>query len=259
LTKSERELLAVAALQDDDLFAQLMEEEDLRLALANNAFRQELRFKLRKLQSGYQEPWSQRISGMFRAKWTIPVSALAALAVILLIRQGYIGESSPVANVVLGPSTISALHSAGILETPGEPERRLEQQSYAEPPARGHDASISFDRGGRSPAYQIGDRQRIGFVVDTDCRVLLVEERPDGSSVRLFPNRFQSSSLVPAKSTILIPPPGQGDLVVEGPTGRRTVRLLIFPPEVDPLQENVNWPELRERARVIDKEYEVKP
>jgi len=259
LTKSERELLVNAALRDDELFAELVEEDDLREALADEPFRQQLRVRLRVLQAGYKEPLSQRLSMLFRARWTIPVSALAALTIVLLIRQGYISEQSPVAGVFLSSGTVTALHAAGILETPEGPERRLEQQSYAEPPARARDAAISLDRTGRNPVYRIGDRQRVGFRVDSDSRVLLIEEREDGSTVRLFPNRFQSSTLVSANTTILVPPPGQGDLVVENPAGRRTLRLLILPPDVDPLRENADWTQLRAQAKMIDQRYEVKP
>lgn len=259
LTKSERELLTHAALRDDELFAELVEADDLREVLADESFRQKLRARLRELQAGYRQPWRERLAGLFKARWMIPVSALAVLSTILLIRQGYIGESSPAARVLLGPESISALHLAGILETPAESEKRLEQQSSADPPKAAQGASISVDRTGRIPVYRAGDRQRVGFLVKSEARVLLIEERADGSSVRLFPNRFQSSTLVHANATILIPPAGQGDLIVEGPPGRRTLRLLIFPADVDSLQPGVDWSQLRGQARVVEKRYEVKP
>lgn len=259
LTKTEREELMRAALEDPSLFEELVEEEDWRAALSAEPFRETLRRRLRKLLADSKHSWSERFSAVFRMKWITVLSATAALAVILLIRQGVVPESSPMANIVLGPGTVPALRAAGILEQPGEPEKRLASQSRTEPAPVAQGASIGLDRGGAEPHYRVGDRQRIGFQIPAKANVLLIEERPDGAAVRLFPNRFQSSPAVTPGVTVLVPPAGQGDLEVEGPAGRRTLRLLVFPPDVDPLTSNTSWAEIRGRARAIEKHYEVEP
>ena len=102
----------------------------------------------------------------------IPVGAVAAIGVILLIRQGTVSESSTLAQVVLGPGTIPALHAAGILDEPAAPERRMERQIATDPPKRLGGGSIGLDQSGRKPVYRVGDRQRIGFEVDSESRVL---------------------------------------------------------------------------------------
>lgn len=259
LTKTEREALARAVLEDPALFEEFVEEEDWRGALADQAFRQRLRSRLRDLTPPAPVPWSERLGLVFRYRWITVATAAAALATIVLIRQGVIGESSPVARVVLGPDTIPALHAAGLLEPPTAPEKRLESESQSAPPARARGAALSLDRRGSNPVYTIGGRLRIGFRVPADGNVLLVEERAAGEPVRLFPNRFQSSAAVRANRTMLVPPAGQGDLEVDGPPGPRTLRLLVFPAGVDPLAEGIDWREVRDQALVVERTYEVKP
>ena len=259
LTKTEREALARAVLEDPALFEEFVEEEDWRGALADPAFRQRLQRRLRDLTPPAPVPWIERLGLVFRYRWITVATAAAALATIALIRQGVIGESSPVARVVLGPDTIPALHAAGLLEPATAPEKRLESESQSAPPARAKGAALSLDRRGSNPVYTIGGRLRIGFRVPADGNVLLIEERAAGEPVRLFPNRFQSSSAVRANRTMLVPPAGQGDLEVDGPPGPRTLRLLVFPAGVDPLAEGIDWQEVREQAQVVERTYEVKP
>jgi hypothetical protein len=258
LTKGEREALLRAALEDQALFEELVEEEDWRAALGEEAFRLRLRRRLRELAPA-RTSWSDRLGISFRYRWLALGSAVAALAVVLLIRQGVLTESSPVAQVVLGPGAIPALHTAGLLEEPGAPERRLEEDSRTAPPRAAEQIALNLDRGGRNPVYRVGDRQRIGFKLAHDASVLLLEERADGSSVRLFPNRFQSSPAVRGGETVLVPPAGQGDLEVDGPAGARTLRLLVFPSDRDPLTSTADWREFRGGARVAEEGYQVKP
>jgi Domain of unknown function (DUF4384) len=260
LTKTEREALMRAALDDPALFEELVEEEDWRAALGDADFRQGLRRRLHELAGEERTSWTDRFRVVFRLRWAISAaSAVAALAVLILIRQGNLSESSQVARVVLGPSTIPALRAAGLLEEPGASEARIEAESRSDPPAADRGVALNLDREGTRPVYRMGDRQRIGFRVPADANVLLLEERAGGSSVRLFPNRFQSSAAVSANRTILVPPAGQGDLEVDGPPGRRTLRLLIFPSDVDPLAPDVNWRQVRARARAVERNYEVRP
>ncbi len=267
LTKSEREILMRAALEDPSIFEQFVEEDDWRGALDDEDFRRQLRARLQHMEAARPRPWYHLLSvaarNALRPQLLLPASALAAVAVVMLIRQGVISETSPVAGVVLGPGTIPALHAAGLLEQPAPQANRQEQQfveqSRSAPPRRSGGGSLGLDRSGSTPTYSLGDRQRIGISVARDSNVLLVEERGDGSVVRLFPNKFQSSPSIKASQTVLVPPAGQGDLAVEGPPGRRTLRLLIFPPDVDPLSPDVDWNQARQQASVVEKHYQVQP
>ena len=261
LTKSEREILMRAALEDPTIFEQFVEEDDWRGALDDEDFRLKLRTRLQQMEAARPRPWYHLLSAaarnMLRPQWLLPASALLAVAVVMLIRQGVISENSTVAGVVLGPGTIPALHAAGLLDQVNGQERQFVEQSRSAPPRRSGGGSLALDRSGSTPTYYLGDRQRIGISVARDSNVLLVEERGDGSVVRLFPNKFQSSPSLKASQTVLVPPAGQGDLAIEGPPGKRTLRLLIFPPDVDPLSPDVDWNQARQQASVVEKHYQV--
>ncbi len=282
LTRDEREALMLAASQDDELFAALVEADDLREALSDDAFRHELIRNLRVASPETEQSLWGRLrhfvsralgarggvgdpaagwqpAPRWRFGWPAVASAALAIVAIVLIRIGTISETSPVARIALGPGTIPALHAAGILEGPSPSESRLESQSRQAPPADGKgSATLALDRSGAIPEYRIGDRLRIGFSVASPANALLIEERPDGSTVRLFPNRFTSSPGVAKGVTTLVPPAGQGDFEVEGPAGRRTLRLLIFPASVDPLASELDWESVRAQARVVERPYEIR-
>ena len=263
LTRTERDILMEAALRDDHLFAELAEEEDLRLVLADEPFRQRLISELQARQVVAPRPsrlriLAQHLTPRFHFGWLTAAGAVAALIVIVLIRQGTVSETSPLAKIMLGPGTLPALHSAGILEEPGVAERDLESGARTEPPPSASDAAIALDRTGAVPEYRPGDRMRIGFRVANDSRALLLEERPDGATVRLFPNRFQSSTAVRGNEMVMIPPAGQGDLEVEGQSGRRTLRLLIFPANIDPLAPDTQWDRIKGQARATQRDSVVR-
>jgi hypothetical protein len=259
LTKTERERLMRAVLEDTQLFEAFVEEEEWRAVLSDTGFRTHLRARLRELLKGVRTSWRERFGWLLRPQWLAVASAAVAIVVVVLIRQGFVPESSPVAKVVLGSDALPALQAAGILEVPDERESKLETDSRSVPPKDAGDAAIALDREGDKPTYHVGDRQRIGFRISVEASVILVETRADGSIVRLYPNRFQSSPVVKPGDTVLVPPAGQGDLTVEGPTGERSLRLLVFLPSVDPLAANVSWAQVRDQARAVEKKYEVLP
>jgi hypothetical protein len=255
LTKSERDAILGAAIADQEFFNELMEEEEMRIALDDDVFRDRLRTKLVSLGAGKEpSPWRIR----FGLHWLTAVSVAAALIVVILIGTGNLSENSTLAGVALGPGTIPALHAVGLLKEQTVSEQRFDDDSRTAPPPSAKGANVELDRTGRNPSYRIGDRQRIGFSVPEDSTALLLEDRLDGSTVRLFPNRFSSSPHVPAGQTILVPPAGQGDLAVEGLVGQRKLRLLIFPSSVDPANPAADWQELRKQSKTVEKRYEVK-
>lgn len=127
------------------------------------------------------------------------------------------------------------------------------------PPQQAIQVEVGLDKDGLQPAYGLGERMRIGFRVRSNSNAVLIEVHNDGSTIRLFPNRFMSSSLVEADRQVLIPPAGQGDLEVGGMPGSRRLRLIVTPLAVDPL--TVNIPEmtaLAGKVTIVEKEYSVK-
>ncbi len=259
LNRTESEQLTQAALEDQALFDELLELESLRNILADPQARSQIKSDLR------QRVERDGISILEKARrflfrpGVIPALSFALMVLlVVLVRQGIVRETSPAVQVTLGPEGMPLLRAAGILE-PREGEEQRLREVRDEPVRQSASGEIAFDRLGRNPSYRVGDPMRIGFKVSQDASVVMLEEREDGTSVRLFPNRFQSTSEVRGRETILVPPAGQGPLEVEPPAGRRTVRVLVFPPNLDPLDPSQSWEKIRQRASMLERTYEVQP
>jgi hypothetical protein len=258
LTESERTQLANAALADPAVFAALVEEENWREALEDNVFRRRVKERLRQLGAEKEPYWTRLVHYLLSPRGMLSAGgALAAVTVTVLVQFGVFRSSPALIQVNLGPSNVPASAVASLASEPLNAESALRSRSHAQPPPKDSHAVLQLDRPGRSPVYQVGDHQRIGFRLEQDANVVLWEERADGGSFRLFPNRFQSSPFVEAGKTALIPPAGQGDLAVQAPAGPRVLRLLIFPPNRNPLDGQDSWDRLRQEAREVRLVYEV--
>jgi len=75
----------------------------------------------------------------------------------------------------------------------------------------------------------------LSFRVHGESRPLVIEERARRETVVLFPPPGQGSVKVPAWQPVEVTDPGGGMYVVRDPPGPRRVRLVVFPPDVDPL------------------------
>jgi hypothetical protein len=258
LDKSESDRLMARAVEDQALFDELLDVEPLRGVLAEEDFREQLVADLRARLALQPIPLWERLRRMLFRPMVIPALGLiAATVVVLMIRQGVLREDSGIAQVALGPAGVPLLRAAGILDVrEGEPERL--RQVQAEPAPETASGSIAFDRGGNQPEYRVGDPIRIGFRIAENASVMVIEERSDGSAVRLYPNRYQSSAEVTAGETVWIPPGGQGPLEVDGPPGKRLIRVLVFPANVDPLDFTRPWNSIRQQATAFEKTYEVR-
>ncbi len=259
LTEAERNQLAREALADPSVFAAMVEEEALREALEDNVFRRRIKERLREL-GAEGDPFFERIIHyLLTPKGLLTTgAALATVTVALLVQFGIFKPSGALIQVNLGSSSEPVASAASVAGESTSAESTVQNASRSQPPSTDSHAVLQLDRAEHHPTYQVGDRQRIGFRVDQTANVILWEERSDGVSYRLFPNRYQSSPLVDAGKTTLIPPPGQGDLSVQAPAGPRVLRLLIFPPNVDPLDSSKSWDQLRGNAKEVRLVYEVK-
>jgi hypothetical protein len=258
LTRSESDHLMSNALADQALFDELMEAEPVRQALGDPVFRSKLKAELRERRLAEGLTIGERMRRFFLQPWVLPAVSLALTALIVFaVRQGMIHKDSPVVQVALPASTGEVLRAAGILEVrEGEPER-LEQvrRQPAQRPAAG--SVITLSRTGDNSVYRVGEPMRIGFRVPMAANIMVIEERADGSVARLFPNKLQSSSRVEAGESVVIPPVGQGDLEVAGAPGRRMLKVLVFPPEVDPMDFTQPWDSIAGKATVLTKPFEV--
>jgi len=101
------------------------------------------------------------------------------------------------------------------------------------------------------PATLEGDPPRFRFTVGRDARVVVVERRPDGAFDQIFPSPGASSAVAPGTSTeataTLVP-------------GAHRVRLIVFPPDVEPLSlDSSSLFAVEARLTVIERTYRVGP
>jgi hypothetical protein len=259
LTDAERNQLAKEALADPEVFEALVEEESMREALEDPVFRRRVKERLRELGAENDPYWTRMLHYLISPKGLLTFAGVAAtVTVALLVQFDVLKPGGALIQVNLGPAGEGTSAEASIAGMPATSESALQKSIEREPPPSDSQAVLQLDRSGRDPVYYVGDRQRIGFRVKEEANVVLWEERADGSSYRLFPNSFISSPLVQAGKTILVPPEGQGDLEVQGPAGPRLLRLLILPPDRNPLEEGSSWAELRRNAKEVKQVYEVK-
>lgn len=261
LSRKEKDELAASALGDQDLFDQMMEAEPAKQALADPQFRRSLSLDLRERRLAEGVPFTERLRRFFVHPVVIPALTLALTAIIVVqIRRGALSPDSPIAQVAMPPGAGPVLTLAGILPTPQPGELgRLEQVRQSPPTNPAAGGAIGLDRSGDRPVYRAGEPLRVGFRLPQDANVMVIEERPDGTSVRLFPNLLQSSSAVRGNEQTIIPPPGQGQLPVTGPAGTHTIKVLVFPNTVDPMDFSRSWSEVSAQAKVLTKSYEVAP
>jgi hypothetical protein len=260
LNRTESDRLMAGALADQDLFDKLMEAEPVRQALADPVFRRSLRAELREKRLAEGVPFGERLRRFLFQPMVIPAATLAlTLMVVFLVKQGALEPDSTVVQLAIPPGGGPVLRAAGFIEVrEGEPAR-LEQVRQQPPQRRAQGGAIGLDQPGDSPTYKVGDAMRLGFRLPDDANIMVTEDRADGSTVRLFPNVFHSSSFVRGGEEIIIPPAGQGQLSVSGPPGRRVLKVLVFPPNIDPMDFSQPWDRIQQQATVLTKTYEVAP
>jgi len=268
LTKSEADILYRASLDDDELFAELALEDEIRELLDDDEFRGQVRTRLAELANQAPTGWRAWMAkfDLVQIKWYHLLALSSGIFVGLLVFQGPevlnrfpAFPGAPGIQVALAPGGGPPLNIAGIVPDQSPAEQRWQSESKQAPVALAEGAQLSLDRAGSELIYRIGDRQRIGFRVSSASHVILIEERSDGSAVRHYPNRIESALAVSANQLVLIPPSGQGDLAVDGPPGTRTLKLFVFPLTVDPLAEGADWTRLRETAKMRQLSFEVQP
>ncbi|WP_181708492.1 DUF4384 domain-containing protein [Chthonobacter rhizosphaerae] len=94
--------------------------------------------------------------------------------------------------------------------------------------APAQDVRIRFDRA--DPVYGIGETVGLFVEAARDTYVTIVSVGPDGSVVRLFPNKAQSDGFLRAGQTLQVPDPASGArLQVSGPVGRELLKMFSSP------------------------------
>jgi hypothetical protein len=256
LSEAEEKRLMRAAAEDQELFDALADEHDLRDVLDDYQLR-------RRVLRGIAEA---NPHGNFLARFlalrpmryalagALAMAAFVAVALRFQTRQETPSANYPVA-LTAGIGTIrmedvqTSRRSAS--DAAGDPLSAL-------PPQQAIGASFGLNKTGGQPVYRPGEAMRIGFEVKTPANVVVMETRPDGSTVQLFPNRYISSPSVRAGQQILIPPAGQGDMETDGPLGTRRLRMIAAPSNVDLLgMDLTRMGALAGKVTVIEQGYTV--
>lgn len=251
LTDGERQQLFRAALEDQEVYEALAAEQSLRELLAQPGVRREL------LDALDRPGWAERLARWFPG----PGPTLASVAAVLLVALGgfYLLRQAP-PEPIPQPTTapwspsgkpqwpgMAPIDRQGQRLERGELLRRLMSLPLQQPFA----VELSLDRGGPSPVYAIGETMRAAFRVDRESHVLIVEARPDGAVIEIFPASPSVLSRVPAGVAQTVPPASFPPLPVTGPEGRRRVRLVALPARVDLDQLTDSQLRLLEPARAV--------
>jgi hypothetical protein len=100
----------------------------------------------------------------------------------------------------------------------------------------------------------------LAFRVDVDSRPVVLEERANMEIVLLYPPAGSPSVVVPASRRVRIEDPRGGTYVLREPAGPRRVRLIVFPPDVDPLTiQPVELSRLLPRLTIVERRFVAAP
>lgn len=205
LTAAEEARLHRAALDDQELFDELVAEQAVRDALDLPGARERVRALL--------EGSPARRPARFR--WVLPTLAAAALVATLGVR------------VFVERGTERGAPSRVEEPSPAPPEPPRARSLTVPPPeptvAPGADAVLVLNKPGPRPEYAIGEPFKLGVRVARRVAVYLEEVPATGVPRRLYPP--EGAIELPAGAELVLPPPGAPALAVQGPAGPRTIRL----------------------------------
>lgn len=215
LTAEEERAVCRAALDNQEIFDELADSEELRHLLQSPRARRDLLETLDTL----DRPASDRWFGWLRRPFGLALAgSVAAAAFVLALFWDKLFYS----NAPLPPSI-------GMAEkTFAEQAAALGPRIFALPvTARPGDPGAPVLETNQT-SYRTGDAFRIRFTCPTGSHALVVERRPDGSFVQHFPNAVQSELAIDG-GEVFVPASGQGSAAAAGPEGTHSVRLVIYP------------------------------
>jgi hypothetical protein len=183
--------------------------------------------------------------------------------------RAWIGESSTwgelagVAAVVLGALVValilfdrpSGTRGPAASISPGVANRLMSLRPLARIPA-------SFDLAGAVAGEDLllteGSAVDLTFQVEVPSRALVLEDRARQQLVQLYPPAGRGTALLEAGQRVRVTASDGGPLVITNPPGERRVRLIVFPPEVDPLTiQPTELGRLGSRLTVAEHRYEA--
>jgi hypothetical protein len=215
LGDDERRELLRAALDDQELFDRLVEEEELRELLQDPAARQELLAVLE------QPTLWQRLRAWFEREATLlDLAAVGAVVVAAIVGFGVLAvrprPGTPEAAARPMGTPLSPLHVAALLTMP---------ENQAVP------AGIEITN--RPDAlFAPGETLRLRLTLRAPARVVLLAQPPDGPPRQVWPGLGQPPALVPRPSS---GGPAQPHVELEAPDtpGTHRLRMVVVPAELD--------------------------
>lgn len=107
-------------------------------------------------------------------------------------------------------------------------------------PLPSFEVDVFFERGGDTPAYDVGSSIRIGVQPSEDAYVYIFDVRPDGTVTQILPNRFDpegQNNFVRGGNTRFFPPQGaRYEYVIEPPRGLSKVIAVASKEQLDTQQ-----------------------
>ncbi|MFS2174473.1 DUF4384 domain-containing protein [Rhizobium pisi] len=99
------------------------------------------------------------------------------------------------------------------------------ERTLTEAPAQTGPVSITFDRA--EAKYAIGEVVGLFIQSTENAYVTVLNVSPNGSVVKLFPNKYQTDTLVAAGKRVQVPDPASGArLQVSGPVGQEQIKIF---------------------------------
>ena len=264
LADEDERRLHESALENQDLFNALAVEARLRDAFDDPRFRQAVIRRLRELNADVPR---QTGAGFLAWLWhparaSIAIS-FAVLSLVVGVRHVVrLGDepggtapgpsaSSPVfgskgsgvtapgpsaSSPVLGSKALQGLESPSVgsgASTGINAMRRIWDDSQS---ASGNGVLLTLNRPGPKPQHVLGDPMRIELALSREGTALLLDRAPNGTIRCLYPDRLDSAVTVQAGAMVAVPSAGQDRLTATGPTGTHALRVLVFAPDVAPLE-----------------------
>ncbi|TCA84995.1 DUF4384 domain-containing protein [Rhizobium leguminosarum] len=105
------------------------------------------------------------------------------------------------------------------------PVEAQNERTLTEAPAQTGPVSITFDRA--EAKYAIGEVVGLFIQSTENSYVTVLNVSPNGSVVKLFPNKYQTDALVGAGKRVQVPDPASGArLQVSGPVGQEQIKVF---------------------------------
>jgi hypothetical protein len=233
LTKEERQELFRAALEDQEVYDALASEQPLRTLLEQPAVRREL------LEALERRGWGERLTGWLASSRPMLAGVTAvfvtAVAAFFLLRQSPPPSMPQPTGSPWSPGGGTAWPGMFPIDRRHQRRERVDllRRLFSLPLRQPFAVQLSLDRPGQTPRYQVGQAMRITFEVERESDVLILEKRPDGAVMEIFPAGPNVLSRLPAGVAQSVPPASLPPLPVTGPEGRRSLRLIAVPSGVD--------------------------